>query len=287
MIRLILHLFLFLFLSSYSCEAYRFSSSDQKVLNSFWKYAEEHRLGNLPVNERIPSIARFFLGTPYQSNTLNVTREELPVINLHELDCVTFVENVLALAFLEQYNQQSTEAFVQNIIRLRYRNAEIVDYTSRLHYSSDWLYEMQQAHLLTDITQFAGGIPYSKQICFMSEHSQKYPQLQKDSSLLKKIKTIETAINQRTYYYIPKDKINEACNKIKNGDIFLITTHIKGLDTSHLGFAWKKEGKTYLLHASSKGKQVMISSLPLQEYMEGIDSQSGIMLARAAKTLAE
>ncbi len=46
MIRLILHLFLFLFLSSYSCEAYRFSSSDQKVLNSFWKYAEEHRLGN-------------------------------------------------------------------------------------------------------------------------------------------------------------------------------------------------------------------------------------------------
>ena len=27
---------------------------------------------------------------------------------------------------------------------------------------------------------------------------------------------------------------------------------------------WKKEGKTYLLHASSKGKQVMISSLPLQ-----------------------
>ena len=76
-------------------------------------------------------------------------------------------------------------------------------------------------------------------------------------------------------------------NKIKNGDIILITTHIKGLDTSHLGFAWKKEGKTYLLHASSKGKQVMISSLPLQEYMEGIDSQSGIMLARAAKTLAE
>lgn len=287
MIRLIFHLSVFLFLSSYSCQAYRLSSSDQKVLNSFWKYAEEHQLDSLPVNERIPFIARFFLGTPYQSNTLNITREELPVINLHKLDCVTFVENVLALAFLEQYNQLSTEAFVRNIIRLRYRNAEIIDYTSRLHYSSDWLYEMQQAHFLTDITQFAGGIPYSKPICFMSEHSQKYPPLQKDSTLLKKIKTIETAINQRTYYYIPKGKINEACNKIKNGDIILITTHIKGLDTSHLGFAWKKEGKTYLLHASSQGKKVMISSLPLQEYMEGIDSQSGIMLARVAKTLAE
>ena len=95
------------------------------------------------------------------------------------------------------------------------------------------------------------------------------------------------AKTQYNFKYIPKDKINEACNKIKNGDSILITTHIKGLDTSHLGFAWKKEGKTYLLHASSKGKQVMISSLPLQEYMEGIDSQSGIMLARAAKTLAE
>ena len=33
------------------------------------------------------------------------------------------------------------------------------------------------------------------------------------------------AKTQYNFKYIPKDKINEACNKIKNGDIILITTH--------------------------------------------------------------
>ncbi|MEG0795911.1 MAG: DUF1460 domain-containing protein [Odoribacter sp.] len=263
-----------------SCVAVTLSEGDQQILRSFWKYAADHQLTQLPVNEKIPIVACFFIGTPYKSNTLFVTKENLPVINLRELDCVTFVENVLALSFLDTYNDQSIETFIKNITRLRYRNGEIIDYTSRLHYSSDWLYEMQKQHLLTDVTSLCGGILHPMQIDYMSKNYTRYPVLTKDKSLLKKIKTIEATINQRTYYYIPKDQITASCNQIKNGDILLITTNIKGLDTSHLGFAWKDKGKTYLLHASSDGKKVMISDLPLQEYMEGIKNQNGMMVAR-------
>lgn len=285
MIRKLIFLQVFLLHTICYCQAANISDADCQILNKFWKYANKHQLASLTVNERIPLVARFFLNTPYKSNTLNVTKEDLPIINLRELDCVTFVENVLALSYLTEYSDQSTDNYVNNIIKIRYRNGEIEDYTSRLHYSTDWLYEMERQHLLTDITLFAGGISFSPEINFMSKNYDRYPPLKQDPELLAKIKVIETDINKRTYHYIPKAKINEACCKIKEGDVILITTNIKGLDTSHLGFALKRKGKTYLLHASSTSKKVVISDLPLQEYMEGIQSQSGIMVARAAKTM--
>jgi len=261
------------------------SEADRAVLGTFWKYAGQYRLDTLSVNERIPLIARFFIGKPYKSNTLNATIEELPVINLRELDCVTFVENVLALAYLRIYNDKAIPDFVRNIVRIRYRNGEIIDYTSRLHYSSDWLYEMQRQHLLTDISRFAGGVEYRRPVHFMTDHPASYPRLKQDKNLLEKMRGIETAISQRTYYYIPKGEVEKAYGKIKNGDVLLITTNIRGLDTSHLGFAFKKEGKTYLLHASSVGKKVMVSELPLMEYMQDIANQTGIMVGRALSTL--
>lgn len=267
--------------------AVRISKTDQVILEKFFRYAREKKLADLPVSERIPYVATFFIGTPYKGNTLNVTKEELPVINLHELDCVTFVENVLALSFLQEYALEYRDVFVQNIVKVRYRHAQIEDYTSRLHYSSDWLYEMQRQHFLTDLTRFAGGIAYAPQVSFMTKHYDCYPPLKRDPELRSKMKEVESAINRRTYYYIPKERIEEAYAKIKAGDIVLITTTIKGLDTSHLGFAMKRDGSTYLLHASSVGGKVMFSEQPLKEYMEGISTQSGIMLARAAKVIPD
>lgn len=263
------------------------SENDRRILQRFWQYAERHNLKELPVSQRIIPIAHFFIGTPYKSHTLEVSQKDLPVINLRAFDCVTFVENVLALAYLAEYNDSSTRQFVQNIMLLRYRDGQALDYTSRLHYSSDWLYEMQRQNILTDLTRFAGGILRQDKVSFMSDHSERYPALKSNPELLARIKEIEKNINQREHYYIPKDKINESCPRIREGDVILITTNIKGLDTSHLGFALKKNGQTYLVHASSDGKKVMISKNPLQDYMADIRSQSGIMVGRATKCLAQ
>ena len=114
----ILILFHFFFLSVwYSCTATQICKEDRNILQNFWKYAKENKLADLPVNERIPYVARFFLNVPYKGNTLNVAKENLPVINLRELDCVTFIENVLALSFLPDYNSGYESVFVKNIDR--------------------------------------------------------------------------------------------------------------------------------------------------------------------------
>lgn len=266
-----------------SCTAATLSDGDRQILKNFWEYAGEKQLASMPVNERIPVIAHFFMDRPYKAGTLNVTKNELPVINLRELDCVTLVENVLALAFLDHYDNTAISQFIDNIVKLRYRNGEIIDYTSRLHYSSDWLYEMGRQKFLTDITQSIGGQILPLNIDFMSRNYTKYSVLAQNPKLIPPIKNIETAINKRTYYYIPKEKVDKVYAQIQNGDVILITTNIKGLDTSHLGFALKKNGNIHLLHASSTGKKVVITEAPLKEYMADIKNQTGIIVARVVK----
>ena len=256
------------------------SQEDRLILEKFWEYAKNQKLKQLSVQERIPIIATFFIGTPYQGNTLNVNQEEKLVINLRALDCVTFVENVMALATLPDFQPSYEVQFTENLRKIRYRKGEIEDYSSRLHYSSDWLYDLHQRQLIHDVTAQVGGIPFQPNVYFMSEHHERYPQLQNDASMVKKIRQVEAAINKRSMYYIPKMQVAQAYDKIEQGDVLLITTNLKGLDTSHLGFAYKKGGIVYLLHASSTAKMVVVSAQPLKEYMAGIRSQTGIMVGR-------
>lgn len=284
-VRIFFLLGLGIILSILPLSAATITRADSLILKSFWEYAREKRLTDLSVDKRIPLIGRFFLGSPYKAGTLNVTAAEMPVINLRELDCVTLVENTLALALLEKYDDTSIETFVENIVRLRYRNGEILDYTSRLHYSTDWLFEMEKQHFLKDVTRQIGGIRYPVRVFFMSKNYTRYPGLVADPTLIPKMKSIETAINQRTYYYIPKEEITRLAVKIAEGDILLITTGIRGLDTSHLGIAVRKDKKLYLLHASSTARKVTLTEVPLEEYMAGISSQTGIIVARMARVL--
>lgn len=263
------------------------SKADSLILTRFAKYAAQEKLAELPMDRRIERIGKFFLGKPYKSGTLNVPQKEMPVINLRELDCVTFVENVLALALLENYTSISIRDFVNNIVKLRYREGKITDYASRLHYSTDWLYEMERLHYLHDVTKNLGGTRYSPNVGFMSKHPSKYPPLAADKHLVTKMRNIETLINRRTYHYLPKTEIKTASGKIHTGDIVLITTNIQGLDTSHLGIAVKKGRKTYLMHASSTAGKVVITADPLEVYMADITSQTGIIIARPNLVLSE
>lgn len=263
------------------------TKADSAVLKQFEEYAAQKKLGGLSLDKRIELIGKFFLGKPYKSGTLNEAQAEMPVINLRELDCVTFVENVLALALLDSYTAVSVREFVKNIVKLRYRNGEITDYSSRLHYSTDWLYEMERRHYLNDVTASLGGKPYLPKVGFMSEHPSKYPPLVADRQLVDKMRVVEAAINRRTYHYIPKAEVKAAADNIRTGDVLLLTTNIRGLDTSHVGIAVKKGRKIYLMHASSAAGKVVVSADPLEVYMADISSQTGIIVARPNPVLGE
>lgn len=135
-------------------------------------------------------------------------------------------------------------------------------------------------NFLEDITKEKGGIPFPNKVSFISQNWKKYPALIQDSTLVTKIIDIEKTINGRAYYYIPKEKVLPFAGQIKTGDIILITTKKKGLDTAHVGIAIENEGQIYLLHASVSDKKVSVTTETLPDYLQRITSHSGIMIGR-------
>jgi hypothetical protein len=225
--------------------------------------------------ERALFIAQQWLEKPYTAHSLESNPESL-VINLHEFDCATLVENALAIALTRD---QSFASFKQQLQALRYRHGKINGYASRLHYFTDWLTENERKKVLMNITQQAGGKLYKKAPYFMSAHQQKYPQME-DYRTSEAIRMAEVNLQRQTFYYIPKAEVAAKEVAIQDGDIIAITTSIAGLDVSHEGLAIRKNGRVHLLHASLDAKKVIISEEPLADYLSKHKTQTGIMVSR-------
>lgn len=236
-------------------------------------------LSGKTIQELTVEIGESFLGTPYVEKTLELPGAEKLVINLTGLDCTTYLETVVTLARITKAGTLTFEAFEQELERLRYQNGMLKDYSSRLHYFSDWIYQNQQKGIIKDITQEIGGIAYPNQPTFMSENPRFYAQLS-NPEFLEAIKTVEAEIAQRTYHFIPKEEIQKHEKNIRSGDLIAITTSIKNLDIVHVGFAVEQEGRIHLLHAGTGNMQVEISEKPLSDYLKANKSQSGIMVCR-------
>jgi len=236
---------------------------------------------NTSISELIIHIGKDFLGTPYEAGTLDIhsDREEL-VLKISGFDCVTFVENVLNYARLINLKKLYLDGFKNELINIRYRDGIISDYTSRLHYFSDWIYDNEKKGIVQDITGGAGGIVYNKEINFMTSHKDSYKQLKENKSLVRIMYEIEDKINIRTKYYLKKSDVKKNQSSINTGDIVALTTEIEGLDVTHTGFAYIENEKLLFLHASQKAGKVIISKEGLLSYINSVKKCSGIMIAR-------
>lgn len=223
--------------------------------------------------------AKFFLGVPYVGKTLEYEPERL-IVNLREMDCMTFVENVLALAEASASGTPSWQTYLEKLQQIRYRDGKIEDYTSRLHYTSDWIYENEKKGLIADINKEIGGVPLAMDVSFVSTHPESYMQLQSHPEYIAVMAKKEKEINSRQYYYIPKEEIDKQEAQIRTGDIVCFVTSIKGLDISHVGIVHKEGDKMTFIHASSGKKRVIINEESLQDYVLGIKKSKGIMVLR-------
>jgi len=245
----------------------------------------DNDLGEYSISDIIKVVGESFLGTEYVAGTLDsYDGEEHLVIKISGLDCVTFVENTLAMARVIQKGKRDVQSFKKELQEIRYRGGKINGYTSRLHYFSDWIFDNEKKGIVKDITKAIGGVPYKKKIDFMSTHPELYKQLMSDENNLSEINEVENKINKRKLYYIPKSEVDSYYESLKTGDIIATTTNVKGLDISHTGFVYKQNGKTYFLHASIESKKIIVSGKELKGYLNEHKKQIGIMVARPQET---
>ena len=261
---------------------------DWEIAREQFTWARDQRPDTFPrFGDLLARIGERFVGTPYQPHTLEVPGPERLVINLEALDCVTFVENVLALARLAWADPPGLAAdpagfraaFRDELTRIRYRDGTLDGYASRLHYFSEWIADNEGAGLVDAISRELGGAPDGTAIDFMSTHPDAYRQLA-DPATLAEIARIEGRIGAVERFYIPEDEIAAAAHLIRDGDIIAATSTVAGLDIAHTGIAVWRDGALRLLHAPLVGSHVQLSDESLAERIVRIGGQDGIMVAR-------
>jgi|SRR3989339_1279127 len=257
-----------------------YSEDTVKIFRKIISRAISEKWDELPIGELMGRIATMLINTPYVAFTLEGPGPEICRINLKGLDCVTLYENVLDIARLLKKGRFSFEELINEVTFTRYRSGVLTDYTSRLHYTSDWIYDNVKKGAVKDITQELGGVRFPVNVSFMSKHPEYYEALKNEPEFVKIIQQTENEINSITYYYIPTESIKSIEPKLMTGDIIAVATNKEGLDYSHTGLIIRdKSSKPKFMHASSKKKKVVVDAV-ISDYIKGIESDIGITVLR-------
>ena len=215
-------------------------------------------------------------GQPYVAGTLEEQPEEQLCIYLTRTDCILFVETCLALARTARASG-GFPGFADELRQSRYRDGVVSCYADRLHYTSEWISQGEKRGVLKDITMELGGETYDHPVNYMSTHPASYPRMDD----VEAIKAAEARINAIPACQIPKAKVNGILKEIQSGDIICLVSGIEGLDILHVGIAAKdKNGSVHLIHASSAAGKVIVDPKPLDGYLEGRKSVTGIRVLR-------
>ena len=257
--------------------AISYTEKDAEIFSDILsKYKDD---SDKPIATLIPEIGKYFIGEEYVAHTLEVNEEEKLIVNLRELDCTTYAENLLALARTLKSENQSFGQFAKEIEKIRYRDGNRDEYPSRLHYFSDWIYNNKENNLVTTPADSFGN-PFPNKVSFMSNNPDSYKHLKNNPDYVSVIEQQEKEINEKNYFFIPKEDIAEYEHLLKEGDIIGLTTSINGLDVAHVGVLVEQEGKLHLLHASQSKLKVEISDEPISSFLKPNSKNTGIMIAR-------
>jgi hypothetical protein len=263
--------------------AYRIVTSNPSDSIQIEKMLQEaKKLGN---NDNIPlHFARNFIGLPYVAHTLDRSLEESLVVNTRELDCTTFVENVLALTVCKLRNMSSFHDFCSVLTTVRYTKDEVA-YTARQHYFTQWIDDNIKDGIVEEIKLPEPPLSQKRKpyVDFMTTHVEAYKMLNGHREWVPAIAEMEKQVNQMEFWYVPKEKLRDSQQYkeyIHDGDIIGIVTNKKGLDISHVGFAvWHKDG-LHLMDASSIHKKVVDESITMYQYLMKQKSSVGIRVVR-------
>jgi hypothetical protein len=256
----------------------------QDVFTRIVSQASAERWSRLPIGELIGKIAMELKGTPYVGFTLELSKDsEYCVVNLKGLDCVTFFEDSLCMARMIKRGKGSLADLVKEVRTTRYRGGKMGDFTTRIHYTTDWFVDNQAKGVVTILTpSLPGAKPFTQKVGIMSQHPENYRQLVAHPELLPRIRLCEDRINARSLMYLPMDKLAAAEHLLQTGDIVGVATTEPGIDIAHTGLCIKDEqGVVHFMDASSSRRSMRVTLEPdISRCLNWSPKLTGVMFAR-------
>jgi hypothetical protein len=238
----------------------------------------------LPIGQLMGKISMELKGTPYVGFTLEASKDtECCVVNLAGLDCVTFFEDTLDMARMLKKGKRRPEDLVAEIQSTRYRGGKMGDFTTRLHYTTDWFVDNEAKGVVKLLApELPGAAPFTQKVGIMSQHPENYRQLAAHPELLPKIREAEEKINARSLKFVPMDKLAEAEHLLQTGDIVGVATTETGIDIAHTGLCFKDEqGIVHFMDASSARSRMQVTLEPeISKCLSWSRKLTGAMFAR-------
>lgn len=238
----------------------------------------------LSIGDLVDHVGIAMCGTPYVSHTLELSSDkEICSANLDAVDCMTLIDICLAFARMLKRGGSTPADLITEVQFIRYRGGKLEDYSSRLHYMSDWLYDNERKGVLRVLSDIRGSQRFSQRVSYMSDHPEDYAQLAKHSDLIRKIRRDEDAINDRSMTFVPLNNISLAEPSLQTGDIVAVCTNLPGLDIVHSGLIERDtHGSVHMLDASSlkQNQRVVVELTNLEKYLTWSRHLTGVMFAR-------
>ncbi|HEY3417375.1 MAG TPA: N-acetylmuramoyl-L-alanine amidase-like domain-containing protein [Armatimonadota bacterium] len=227
----------------------------------------------LPLSERIGLWADLLaVDSVYKADPLGegpgAAPDPDPLCDFAHVDCVTYVEQVYALAL--SANRDGFDGLLQ---RIRYREGQI-NYRWRNHYTvADWL--PANAWCISDITEEVGAghlrsmtKTISRKTFFAGKGLTQYADIPDEVF---------------TTQYLPRADAAAATGKLKTGDLIIFLISTPGIEAGHVGLIRIKGNTAYLQHASLTAKHVV--TVPLESYLKDMpDRFLGFKIARPTGT---
>jgi hypothetical protein len=184
--------------------------------------------------------------------------EREPLLNLKEINCMTYCEIVLALTLADYYEDMF------NILQhIRYRQG-IIGMATRNHYTiADWL--PANTWCLDDVTQAVGANdtqPLTRTIShstfFAGKGIRDLPRILPDREI--------------TIQYIPLQELVDHEAQLMPGDIVSLIQDRPGIFSAHMLMIIKRNGQTYFRHASMAAHKVV--DTPFKTYIADLSKNS-------------
>lgn len=237
-------------------------------------------------NRRVAFVSGYFLGRKYHPETKKRiksqrgpakpkreadNREPKPVEILKTsftfLDCMTYVEHVLALASADR--PEYAEAFLPRLVDVMFdaNGAPLMSHL-RNHFTSHWGDVNERKGYLTNIAR--GHPAAAKREVMLNRVGNNRTFYVEDRFMI--------ASSPQVVWYFPTKAVLERAAPLASGDILALVCDKEGLDVTHMGFFIDQHGKRIFRHASMTLNRVVDQEFDL--YMREKKGLVGLMVFR-------